>query len=135
MTNRLPGVRPGPVGLYHPDQEHDACGVSFVCDLHGRPSHDLVQKGLTSLCNLDHRGATGAEVNTGDGAGILVQVPDAFFRGVLPFELPAKGHYAVGTGFLPADAAAAIMASHSATVVASGFSTSACLPARAARIV
>ena len=107
MTNRLPGARPGPVGLYHPDQEHDACGVSFVCDLHGRPSHDLVQKGLTSLCNLDHRGATGAEENTGDGAGILVQVPDAFLRAVLPFELPAAGHYAVGIGFLPADAAEA----------------------------
>ncbi len=103
MTNRRPGVRPGPVGLYHPDQEHDACGVSFVCDLHGRPSHDLVAKALTSLCNLDHRGATGAEVNTGDGAGILVQVPDAFFRSVLPFELPAVGHYAVGIGFLPSD--------------------------------
>ena len=105
MTNRRSGARPGPVGLYHPDQEHDACGVSFVCDLHGRPSHDLVDKALTSLCNLDHRGATGAEVNTGDGAGILVQVPDAFFRAVLPFELPEQGRYAVGTGFLPADAA------------------------------
>ncbi|UDY36483.1 glutamate synthase large subunit [Dermatobacter hominis] len=107
MTNRLPGARPGPVGLYHPDQEHDACGVSFVCDLHGRPSHDLVQKGLTSLCNLDHRGATGAEENTGDGAGILVQVPDAFLRAVLPFELPEQGRYAVGIGFLPADEAEA----------------------------
>jgi glutamate synthase (NADPH/NADH) large chain len=107
MTNRLPGARPGPVGLYHPDQEHDACGVSFVCDLHGRPSHDLVEKGLTSLCNLDHRGATGAEENTGDGAGILVQVPDAFLRAVLPFDLPEAGRYAVGIGFLPSDPAEA----------------------------
>nr|HNH96610.1 glutamate synthase subunit alpha [Microthrixaceae bacterium] len=107
MTNRRPGEHPGPVGLYRPESEHDACGVSFVCDLHGRPSHDLVAKGLTSLCNLDHRGATGAETNTGDGAGILVQVPDAFFRAVLPFDLPERGAYAVGTAFLPADDAAA----------------------------
>jgi glutamate synthase (NADPH/NADH) large chain len=117
MTNRLPGARPGPVGLYHPDQEHDACGVSFVCDLHGRPSHDLVQKALTSLCNLDHRGATGAEENTGDGAGILVQVPDAFLRAVLPFDLPEKGRYAVGIGFLPADEAEKICAEEGAEVL------------------
>ncbi|MBS1838002.1 MAG: glutamate synthase subunit alpha, partial [Actinobacteria bacterium] len=103
MTNRTPGNRPGPVGLYRPDQEHDACGVSFVVDLHGRRSHDLVDKGLTSLCNLDHRGATGAEPDTGDGAGILVQVPDAFLRGVVAFGLPAPGSYAVGIGFFPSD--------------------------------
>ena len=107
MTNRLGGNRPGPVGLYHPEQEHDACGVSFVCDLYGRATHDLVRKGLTSLCNLDHRGATGAEVNTGDGAGILTQIPDAFFRTVLPFDLPERGRYAAGIGFLPSDADAA----------------------------
>ncbi len=104
--------RPAAQGLYHPGMEHDACGVSFVVDLHGRRSHELVQRGLTSLCNLDHRGATGAEENTGDGAGILVQVPDAFLRAVTPFELPAAGSYAVGTAFLSgagseADAAAA----------------------------
>jgi glutamate synthase (NADPH/NADH) large chain len=91
MTNRRPGEHPGPVGLYRPESEHDACGVSFVCDLHGRPSHDLVAKGLTSLCNLDHRGATGAETNTGDGAGILIQVPDAFLRAVVTFDLPERG--------------------------------------------
>jgi len=107
MTLRTPGERPGPVGLYHPDQEHDACGVSFVVDMHGRPSHDLVAKALTSLCNLDHRGATGAEENTGDGAGILVQIPDAFLRATVPFDLPAAGSYAVGMAFLPADDAAA----------------------------
>jgi glutamate synthase (NADPH) large chain len=107
MSLRHPGGRPGPVGLYHPDLEHDACGVSFVVDLHGRAGHDLVAKGLTSLCNLDHRGATGAEENTGDGAGILVQVPDAFLRAVTPFELPPVGSYAVGIGFLPADGSAA----------------------------
>ena len=78
-------------GLYRSEYEHDACGVSFVVDLHGRRSHDLVAKGLTSLCNLEHRGATGAEQNTGDGAGILIQVPDAFLRAQLDVELPAPG--------------------------------------------
>jgi glutamate synthase (NADPH) large chain len=97
-------TRPGPLGLYRPEYEHDACGVSFVCDLHGRPSHEMVERALTSLCNLDHRGATGAEPNTGDGAGILVQVPDAFLRAAVPFELPPVGRYAVGIAFLPADA-------------------------------
>jgi glutamate synthase (NADPH/NADH) large chain len=98
---------PGRTGLYQPDFEHDACGVSFVVDLHGRRSHDLVAKGLTSLCNLEHRGATGAEPNTGDGAGILIQVPDAFLRQVVDFSLPAAGSYAVGTAFLPSEPAAA----------------------------
>jgi glutamate synthase (NADPH/NADH) large chain len=108
--NRQPrsrGAAPGAVGLYRPDREHDACGVSFVVDMHGRASHDLVSKALTSLCNLDHRGATGAEPNTGDGAGILVQVPDAFLREVVDFELPAAGRYAVGIAFLPAGVDAA----------------------------
>jgi glutamate synthase (NADPH/NADH) large chain len=92
----------GPVGLYRPEAEHDACGVSFVVDLHGRASHDLVEKALQSLRNLDHRGATGAEPNTGDGAGILVQVPDRFLRSSVGFELPPAGRYAVGIAFLPA---------------------------------
>jgi len=94
---------PGPTGLYRPDLEHDACGVSFVVDLHGRRSHGLVAQGLTSLCNLEHRGATGAEQNTGDGAGILIQVPDAFLRHAVDFELPDAGSYAVGIAFLPRD--------------------------------
>src|SRR3546814_11679940 len=64
----------------------------------------MVQLGLQSLCNLDHRGATNAEPNVGDGAGILIQVPDRFLREVVPFELPAEGAYAVGTAFLPRDA-------------------------------
>mgnify|MGYP001493590687 CR=1 FL=1 len=92
-------------GLYDPAHEHDACGVSFVVDMHGRRSHALVAQALESLCNLDHRGASGAEVNTGDGAGILVQVPDAFLREVVDFELPAAGSYAVGVAFLPAQGA------------------------------
>jgi glutamate synthase (NADPH/NADH) large chain len=90
-------------GLYDPRFEHDACGVSFVVDMHGRRSHRMVQLGLSSLCNLDHRGATNAEPNVGDGAGILIQVPDAFLREVVDFELPEAGSYAVGMAFLPRD--------------------------------
>ncbi len=94
---------PAPHGLYDPRFEHDACGVSFVANIKGVRSHDIVSKGLSALCNLEHRGATGAEENTGDGAGILIQVPDAFLRAVVPFTLPAAGAYAVGMAFLPAD--------------------------------
>ena len=100
-------------GLYDPRFEHDACGVSFVVDMHGRPSHRMVELGLRSLCNLDHRGATNAEPNVGDGAGILIQVPDRFLREEVDFDLPAVGHYATGIGFLPQDddGAAAAMVS------------------------
>jgi len=89
------------VGLYRPEFEHDACGVSFVVDIKGRASHAIVRTGIGALDNLEHRGASGAEVNTGDGAGILIQVPDRFFRAVLPFELPERGRYAAGLVFLP----------------------------------
>ncbi|WP_436795007.1 glutamate synthase large subunit [Actinospongicola halichondriae] len=92
-------------GLYDPAYEHDACGVAFVVDMHGRRSHEMVQNGLASLCNLDHRGATNAEDNVGDGAGILTQVPDRFFREVCDFDLPAEGAYAAGIAFLPRDEA------------------------------
>src|SRR5436190_6834495 len=95
---------PAPFGLYDPRFEHDACGVSFVVDVKGRVSRDIVDTALGALCNLDHRGASGAEVNTGDGAGILVQVPDAFLRAVAGFDLPPAGHYGVGLAFLPLDA-------------------------------
>ncbi len=88
-------------GLYDPANEHDACGVAFVVDLHGRQSHDLVGQGITALCNLQHRGASGCEVNTGDGAGILLQIPDRFLRAVVDFDLPAAGAYATGIAFLP----------------------------------
>ncbi|MFL6106255.1 MAG: glutamate synthase large subunit [Marmoricola sp.] len=93
-------------GLYDGQHEHDACGVAFVATLTGVPSHDIVSKALTALRNLEHRGAAGAEPNSGDGAGILMQVPDTFFRAVtadLGFELPAPRSYAVGTAFLPGD--------------------------------
>ncbi len=90
-------------GLYDPAFEHDACGVAFVVDLHGRANHERVRQGLNALCNLEHRGASGSEVNTGDGAGITIQVPDRFLRDVVGFELPAAGAYATGMAFLPAD--------------------------------
>src|SRR3712207_2520438 len=83
-------------GLYDPRHEKDACGVAFVATLTGEASHDIVAKALTALRNLDHRGAAGAEVNSGDGAGILLQVPDAFLRAVVDFDLPAAGAFAVG---------------------------------------
>ncbi|HVH22269.1 MAG TPA: glutamate synthase central domain-containing protein, partial [Pseudonocardia sp.] len=100
-----PAVSPG--GLYAPDFEHDACGVAMVADLAGRRDHSIVRKAITALLRLEHRGARGAEVNTGDGAGILIQVPDEFFRAVVDFELPPAGGYAVGNAFLPADREAA----------------------------
>ena len=93
-------------GLYDPRFEHDACGVAFVATLTGEASHDIVVKALTALRNLEHRGAAGAEPNSGDGAGILLQVPDAFLRAVCAdegFELTPAGTYAVGTAFLPGD--------------------------------
>ncbi|MFN0074740.1 MAG: glutamate synthase large subunit, partial [Chloroflexota bacterium] len=95
---------PAKSGLYDPRFEHDACGVSFVVDIKGRASHDIVSTALGALCNLEHRGATGAEVNTGDGAGVLIQMPDRFLRAVLEFPLPPAGSYGVGLAFLPLDA-------------------------------
>nr|WP_181310678.1 glutamate synthase large subunit [Nocardioides campestrisoli] len=95
---------PPPQGLYDPTHEHDACGVAFVATLTGVASHDIVAKALTALRNLDHRGAAGAETNSGDGAGILMQVPDAFLRDVVDFDLPIRHGYAVGTAFIPGDA-------------------------------
>src|SRR5689334_2575546 len=94
-------------GLYDPRFEHDACGVSFVVDMKGGQSHDIVATALSALCNLDHRGAQGAEHNTGDGAGILVQVPDRFLREAVDFDLPPAGSYGVGLAFVPSDANAA----------------------------
>src|SRR6266404_4587518 len=92
-------------GLYDPQYEHDACGVGFVVDIKGRRSATIVQKALQVLKNLQHRGACGCEVNTGDGAGILLQVPDTFLRKVAPAPLPAAGEYGVGLVFLPRDVA------------------------------
>ncbi|MFP8905363.1 glutamate synthase large subunit [Streptomyces atacamensis] len=102
---------PAKQGMYDPRDEHDACGVGFVATLTGEASHALVDQALTVLRNLEHRGATGAEADSGDGAGILVQVPDAFLRETAGFELPEAGSYAVGIAFLPtgeADSAEAV---------------------------
>jgi len=96
-NNSLPPAQ----GLYDPAAEHDSCGVNFVANLRGRASHEIVQTGLGALCNMEHRGAVGADPNSGDGAGILIQVPDEFLRGVVDFELPAAGAYATGIAFLP----------------------------------
>ncbi|MFI0819292.1 glutamate synthase large subunit [Streptomyces sp. NPDC021098] len=92
---------PARQGMYDPRNEHDACGVGFVATLTGEASHELVEQALTVLRNLEHRGATGSEPDSGDGAGILVQVPDAFLRDVTGFDLPEAGSYAVGIAFLP----------------------------------
>ena len=88
-------------GLYHPDHEHDACGVAFVARLSGEASHEIVAQGITALENLDHRGATGADELAGDGAGMLLQVPDRLFRETVDFVLPEPGSSAVGMAFLP----------------------------------
>ena len=93
-------------GLYNPEQEHDACGIGFVANIEGRKSHDIVLKGIQILINLAHRGACGCDPQTGDGAGILIQIPHAFFEREareLNFSLPSPGEYGVGMVFLPVD--------------------------------
>src|SRR5690606_24943579 len=93
-------------GLYDPNNEHDSCGVGFVVDIKGRKSHKIIQQGLQILENLEHRGAVGADPLAGDGAGILIQTPDAFLRAVAAeqnIQLPEIGHYAAGMVFLPKD--------------------------------
>jgi glutamate synthase (NADPH/NADH) large chain len=105
---RLSGGLPPAQGLYDPAHEHDACGVGFVVDIKGRKSHSVVAQALTVLKNLLHRGACGCEVNTGDGAGILVQMPHTFLAhesARLGITLPAPGHYGAGLVFLPRDPA------------------------------
>ncbi|HEY1592990.1 MAG TPA: glutamate synthase large subunit [Solirubrobacteraceae bacterium] len=96
---------PGATGLYDPANEHDSCGIALVAKLWGEASHVVVEKALDALGNLEHRGAEGADPSTGDGAGILLQIPDAFFRGaVAGVELPSPGRYGVGVCYLPTDA-------------------------------
>ena len=95
--NRLPQAQ----GLYDPQFEHDACGVGFLANIKGAKSHEIITRGLKILCNLTHRGAAGADPNDGDGAGILIQIPDALYRAVSPFALPASGDYGTGIVFLP----------------------------------
>jgi glutamate synthase domain-containing protein 2/glutamate synthase domain-containing protein 1/glutamate synthase domain-containing protein 3 len=96
--------RPEAIGLYDPANEHDACGIALVAKLHGEASHAVVEKALDALENLEHRGAEGADPNTGDGAGILIQIPDAFLRAAVSgVELPRPGRYGVGVCYLPTD--------------------------------
>jgi glutamate synthase (NADPH/NADH) large chain len=102
----LPAGSPAPQGLYDGRHEHDACGVAFVATMTGVPSYDIVSKALVALRNLEHRGAAGSDPDSGDGAGILTQIPDAFLRASVDFELPGPGGYAVGAAFLPQDARA-----------------------------
>ncbi len=92
-----------PVGLYDPAFEHDSCGVAFVARLSGVPSHETIERAVRALENLEHRGAAGADPLTGDGAGMLLQLPDEFFRAVIDAELPPVGSYGVAVCFLPAD--------------------------------
>ena len=102
-------------GMYDPQFEHDACGVGFVTHIKGKKSHEIVQQAITVLANLDHRGAVGSEHNTGDGAGILIQMPDAFFRKVCPeagIELPGPGEYGVGMLFTSPEATERSAAKH-----------------------
>ena len=96
---------PAAQGLYNPAREKDACGLAMVATLRGTAGHDIVVNALEALRHLEHRGAVGSDAGTGDGAGILTQIPDDFFRAVVPFELPPVGRYAVGMVFLPTDPA------------------------------
>ena len=106
--SQTPRVRPpGPQGLYDPQFEHEACGVGFVANIKGRKSHTIIEQALQVLLNLDHRGACGCEVNTGDGAGILLQMPHEFLKTASKaagIALPNPGEYGVGMVFLPPDA-------------------------------
>ncbi|MCX7521671.1 glutamate synthase large subunit [Microbacterium sp. STN6] len=94
---------PAKQGLYDPADERDACGLAMVATLRGRAGHDIIETALKALRNLEHRGAVGSDAGTGDGAGIITQVPDAFLRQVAGVELPAPGRYVVGNAFLPSD--------------------------------
>src|ERR1043166_7096909 len=101
-----PGL-PDAQGLYDPRLDKDSCGVGFIADIKGRKSHQIIKDALQILCNLEHRGAVGADPRAGDGAGILVQTPHKFFHRVaaeLGIALPEPGHYAVGVLFMPRDA-------------------------------
>src|SRR5471032_681607 len=101
-TNGLPAAQ----GLYHPRQEHDACGIGFIASIKGHKSHEIIEKGIQILINLTHRGACGCDPETGDGAGLLIQIPHQFFAretAKLGFTLPPAGEYGVGMVFLPVE--------------------------------
>ncbi|HZL98150.1 MAG TPA: glutamate synthase subunit alpha, partial [Terriglobales bacterium] len=101
---------PKPTGLYDPQNDHDSCGVGFIARIDGVSLHTVVEQGIRILVNLEHRGALGGDKSTGDGAGLLLEVPDTFFRQVCPGDglyLPPRGEYAAGMLFLPMDEALA----------------------------
>src|SRR6202035_1277313 len=98
-----PGGQPPHRGLFDSAVEHDACGVAFVARIAGGPAHSVVEQGIQALVNLGHRGASGAEPDSGDGAGILLQLPDTFMRETSGLSLPAPGTYGVGMAMLPQD--------------------------------
>ena len=100
LPNQFSNGYPKAQGLYDPANEHDACGVAMVATLKREAEHEIVVKALTALENMEHRGATGAEPDTGDGAGILIRIPDEFLRAVVDFNLPAVGSYASGIAFI-----------------------------------
>ncbi|HEY5674292.1 MAG TPA: glutamate synthase large subunit [Malonomonas sp.] len=103
MTNHI-GMPPAQ-GLYDPANEHDNCGVGFIANIKGRKSHSIVKRGVEILCNLTHRGAVGADPLDGDGAGLMIQMPDAYYREVCDFDLPPAGEFGAGLIFLPRDSA------------------------------
>ncbi len=100
MSTNLFSTVPPAQGLYDPANEKDSCGVAMVATLNKKATHEIVAQALTALRNLEHRGASGAEPDSGDGAGILIRIPDAFYRAVLPFELPESSKYAAGIAFI-----------------------------------
>src|ERR1700759_4945939 len=107
-TPELHTWRPEAEGLYDPSLEKDSCGVGFIANIKGKKSHQIVSDALSILCNLEHRGAVGADPRAGDGAGILVQIPHAFFArkaAEIGFQLPEPGHYAIGALFMPKETA------------------------------
>ena len=103
MTHLMMNGLPPAQGMYDGQHEHDACGVGFLANIKGRKSHDIITRGIRILCNLTHRGAVGADPRDGDGAGIMIQIPDALYRAVAGFDLPISGDYGTGLVFLPRD--------------------------------
>ena len=92
---------PDKQGLYSSEFEHDNCGAGFICSLQGKKTNDIIHKALDILCKLEHRGAVSSDGKTGDGAGILIEIPHEFFKNTCDFKLPNIGEYAVGMVFLP----------------------------------
>ena len=119
MTDQIQHGLPPAQGMYDPRHEHDACGVGFLASVKGVKSHGIVKRAIQVLCNLHHRGAVGADPLDGDGAGCLLQIPDALYREVCGFPLPITGDYGTGLGFVPKDASAREACMHASRAPAS----------------